>query len=92
MDMGYGGGECVEELRRRVNIWLTLRHRPSDQFVSLAQHFFEVLARHGEFNPEKVLKFIEGFRDGDGDGVFNSCLISLAHTSNLKALIVFLIS
>lgn len=79
------GNECVEELRRRINLWIELRHRPNDEFVTLARRFLEVLARHGQFVADRVIRFISQF--SDRDSVFGSCLASLQMAGNLQALI-----
>ena len=39
------GHDCYEELRRQVNLWINLRHRPDEEFLSLAEHFLEASAR-----------------------------------------------
>jgi NACHT domain len=82
------GGECEDELRRRVNLWLTLRHRSSSDFVSLVHRWFEVLAQYGRVDVKRVLRFIEGFHDGDG--VFRSLLECLVGRSLLEPLLALL--
>ena len=59
------GIECVQELRRRINLWLSLRHRPGNEFISLCETFFEAASRHESIDTQKVLRFIDGFRDGN---------------------------
>ena len=31
------GSECQEELRKQLNLWIALRHRADDEFLSLAE-------------------------------------------------------
>ena len=31
------GYECYDELRQQVNLWISLRHRPGEDFLSLAR-------------------------------------------------------
>ncbi|WP_193369333.1 hypothetical protein [Pelagibius marinus] len=55
--------ECLNELARRVNLWISLRHRPGRDFDALVGYFFEVLAVAPEIKVESVLRFVSGFRD-----------------------------
>lgn len=80
------GRECCNELARRTNVWLALRHRPGDDFRELVKHMFEAFARHGQFDPKKFVKFVSGFRDGDD--IFLSALGTLVETSNFDALAI----
>ena len=85
------GGECDDELSRRVNLWITLRHLPGNDFVSLVNHWLETLAQYGKINAKNVLRFIEGFRDGDG--VFRSligCLVGKGLLEPLLSLVTLL--
>ena len=59
------GIECIQELRRRVNVWISLRHRPGNEFISLCETFFEAASRHEGIDPQKVLRFLDGFRDAN---------------------------
>jgi hypothetical protein len=82
------GGECDDELRRRVNLWIALRHLPGDKFISLVNHWLEALAVYGKIDAKGVLRFIEGFRDGDG--VFQSFIETLVGRSLLEPLLLLL--
>ena len=78
------GAECEAELRRRVNLWLTLRHRPSSEFLSLVAHSFEALARLGNFNVKHVLRFLRRFQDGGS--MFRTLLSCLERNHHIEPL------
>jgi hypothetical protein len=82
------GLECVEELRRRINLWLSLRHRPGNEFISLCTIFFEVAVRHESIDPQEVLQFIDGFHDGNvGKRLFTSFVSNLTRNREFEKLI-----
>jgi NACHT domain len=80
--------ECVDELARRVNLWLALRHRRSDEFLTLVEQFFEVLTRHRKFEIKKVFNFLTQFNEADR--LFNSLLDDLVETRNTEPLLQLL--
>jgi NACHT domain len=82
------GSECDDELRRRVNLWITLRHLPGNDFMKLVNNWLRTLGQCGRIDPKAALRFIDGFQEGDG--VFRSLLESLVATSRLEALISLL--
>ncbi len=59
------GRECYEELRRQVNLWINLRHRPDEEFFSLAENFLEGLVDFGKPDTENLLRFISQFHARD---------------------------
>jgi hypothetical protein len=59
------GAECYEELRRQVNLWISLRHRTDEEFVSLAENFLEALVDFGKPNLANLLRFIQQFHARD---------------------------
>jgi NACHT domain-containing protein len=59
------GRECYEELRRQVNLWINLRHRPDEEFFSLAENFLEGLVDFGKPDTESLLRFISQFHARD---------------------------
>ena len=82
------GIECVQELRRRVNLWLNLRHRPGNEFISLCETFFEAASRHESVDTQKVLRFIDGFRDGNTkERLFQSFVASLTRNRSFEKLV-----
>jgi hypothetical protein len=79
------GLECTEEMRRRVNLWLNLRHRPGREFISLVKHFIEALALSRTVNVKAVMRFVRGFHDQDN--VFEWLLQSLMQTRDFENLL-----
>ena len=57
--------DCINEIRRRVNLWISLRHRPSDEFVSLTERYLEVLSLAPQIEMKTALKFLGGFKEPD---------------------------
>lgn len=56
--------ECLQELRRRVNVWITLRHKPQNEFIALTQRFLDVLALAPTIEVPTLARFLAGFREG----------------------------
>lgn len=54
--------DAFEELRRRVNLWVELRHHPARDFEHLVGHFLEVAAIFPQTEASSVIKFLKGFR------------------------------
>ncbi|WP_156042073.1 NACHT domain-containing protein [Bradyrhizobium sp. URHD0069] len=59
------GAECYEELRRQVNLWISLRHRAGEEFFSLAENFIEAIVDFGRPDLRKLLRFIGQFHPRD---------------------------
>ena len=59
-----------------------------EYFLALVKHWFETLAQCGRIDAKDVLRFIEGFRDGDG--VFRSLIDCLVGRSLLEPLLSLL--
>lgn len=57
--------QAFEELRRRVNLWIELRHHPDQDFERLVHHFLEIAAIFPKTNVQRVLAFLKGFRSLD---------------------------
>ena len=55
--------ECVEELRRRIDLWISLRHRSENDFLALVRCFFDTLSLASKIHIESLLKFIGRFND-----------------------------
>lgn len=53
---------CREELARRINTCIQLRHRTGDDFVTLTHHYLEVSVFHVEPSVASVLKFLNEFK------------------------------
>jgi hypothetical protein len=54
--------EAFEELRRRVNLWIELRHHPDRDFELLVGRFLEVAAIFPQTEASRVIKFLKAFR------------------------------
>ncbi|WP_404934600.1 hypothetical protein [Nitratireductor sp. L15S-10] len=54
--------DAFEELRRRVNLWIELRHHPDRDFELLVRHFLEVAAISPQTDAARVIRFLKGFR------------------------------
>lgn len=54
--------EAFDELRRRVNLWIELRHRPDSDFELLVRNFLEVAAVYPKTDISRAIKFLKGFR------------------------------
>jgi hypothetical protein len=58
--------ECFQELRRRVNVWITLRHKPEEEFDALTRRSLDVLAVAPTIDTAALTRFLAGF-GGSGD-------------------------
>ena len=54
---------CLGELGRRINTWISLRHRPHGEFTKLIDELIAVSAQMGPADVERVLSFLLGFKD-----------------------------
>jgi hypothetical protein len=59
------GQECYEELHHQVNLWIGLRHRRGDEFLSLAKNFLEGLVGYGDPDLRNLRDFIKQFQRSD---------------------------
>jgi NACHT domain len=76
------GLECYEELRRQVNLWISLRHRPDEEFFSLAENFVEALVDFGNPEINNLLKFITQFHASDR--IFKTFLRNVVRVRNFE--------
>ncbi|MEQ8992373.1 MAG: hypothetical protein RLO46_11170 [Pseudomonadales bacterium] len=53
---------CINELARRVNAWIALRHRPDHEFTTLSDQILSVSALMDEATVRRTLNFARGFR------------------------------
>lgn len=53
---------CLNELARRVNAWIVLRHRPAHEFTNLSDKFFSVSALMDKETVRRTLTYTRGFR------------------------------
>ena len=54
---------CFNELARRVNAWIALRHRPEQEFTKLSDQFLSVSALMDKKTVQRALNFACGFRE-----------------------------
>lgn len=54
---------CFDELARRVNAWIALRHRPAREFTELSDRLLSVSALMDEKVVLRTLRFARGFRE-----------------------------
>ncbi|MGH7874825.1 MAG: NACHT domain-containing protein [Candidatus Binatia bacterium] len=53
---------CRDELARRVNAWIALRHRPEQEFTKLSDQLLSVSALMDEQTVRRTLNYLRGFR------------------------------
>lgn len=54
---------CIAEYRRRVNVWIELRHRPEGEFITLTHFLLDAEALSKRPDVERILHFLKGFRE-----------------------------
>lgn len=54
---------CLSELGRRINTWISLRHRPHEEFTKLIDQLIAVSAQMAPADVERVLSFLLGFEE-----------------------------
>ena len=77
--------KCVEELERRIDLWMNLRHRPGNEFLDLVLCFFQALSLTSEINTDYLLKFVGRFVKPKK--VFGFLVESLSRERRLEELI-----
>lgn len=80
-DLDGIAGDCFDELRRRVNLWIKLQHRTDQEFFSLVGNFIEAIVEYGDFDPQKLLHFVSQFHERDK--VYETVLRQVVRTNNL---------
>jgi len=53
---------CLDEMARRVNAWIALRHRPEHEFTKLSDQILSVSALMDEETVRRTLNYVRGFR------------------------------
>lgn len=53
---------CCDELSRRINVWITLRHRPAQEFTKLSDQFLAVSALMDEKMVKRAVKYIRQYK------------------------------
>jgi len=54
---------CIVEYRRRINVWIELRHRPDGEFMTITHLLLDAEALAKRPDIQRVLRFLKGFRD-----------------------------
>ncbi len=75
---------CHDELARRINTWITLRHRPEHEFTTLSDQLLSVSALMDEETVRRTLNYVLGFKKPDPH-VF-SFIRLLGAAQNIKGL------
>lgn len=53
---------CLDELARRINAWIALRHRPEQEFTKLSDQLLSVSALMDKETVRRTLNYARGFR------------------------------
>lgn len=77
--------ECAEELSRRIDLWISLRHKPGNDFLDLVVCLFDVLSLTSEIDTESLLKFVDRFNNPKK--IFDLLIKSLSREKRLNELI-----
>lgn len=56
---------CLNELARRVNAWIMLRHRPEQDFTKLSDQLLSISALMDENTVRRALNYTRGFRKAE---------------------------
>ncbi|MER9215150.1 hypothetical protein NKI54_24285 [Mesorhizobium sp. M0663] len=57
------GTAALQELARRINVWIELRHKSEQDFIALARLFVKAAAYVGGDSVGRALRFVLGFRE-----------------------------
>ena len=55
--------QCLAELRRRIEVWLELRHRPNDEFRTLVHRYIDIVVWEGADSVGRVVALLNRFRE-----------------------------
>jgi hypothetical protein len=75
---------CFDELARRVNAWIALRHRPDQDFTSLANQLISVSVLMDVVTVRLTLKFARRFRDPEPH--VSKLILLLGDAQNIEGL------
>lgn len=75
---------CLDELARRINAWIALRHRPDHEFTNLANQIFSVSALMDVATVRRTLNFARRFSDSEPH--VTKFIFSLGDTQNIEGL------
>jgi hypothetical protein len=57
--------ECVDELARRITLWIELRHRSDEEFLKLTRAYIDVICLMERIDVKYIVQLISVFRDSD---------------------------
>jgi hypothetical protein len=75
---------CFDELARRVNAWIALRHRRQQEFMGLLDQLLSVSALMDKGTVQRTLKFVQGFREPEPH--ISKFIQLLGNAQNIKGL------
>jgi len=75
---------CSEELGRRINAWLELRHRPAQEFTALSKTLLRVATNGDKKSRDRVLNFTKCFHDPKPYQI--EYIVGLGKAANIDAL------
>lgn len=75
----------LDELIRRINVWIELRHRPEQEFIQLIRALINVLGREGEEACKRLQSFLSKFKEPES--LYIDYARSLGGAINLEVLI-----
>jgi hypothetical protein len=56
---------CFDELARRVNAWIALRHRPENEFTNLSDQLLSISALMDKETVRRTLRYARGFKKAE---------------------------
>lgn len=56
---------CFNELARRVNAWIVLRHRPADEFTKLSDQLLSLSALMDKETVRRTVNYVRGFTEAE---------------------------
>jgi hypothetical protein len=75
---------CLNELARRVNAWIFLRHRPENEFTQLSDKLLALSARMDVHEVRRTLNYVRGF--GNSSSLLTRFIRLLDEAGNLAGL------
>jgi hypothetical protein len=78
----------VQELMRRVHVWIELRHRSQDEFLRLTHHLLDAASGSNIETAERIIRFLKGFKDPTS--LLVDYIQAIGKAANLEVLISLL--
>lgn len=76
---------CLQELGRRVNAWIELRHKPEHEFQNLSDRLLAAAASSGKAVVPRMLRYLKGYRNPGPH--CNTYIDFLGATQDIEALL-----